>query len=57
VAVRVADAGQWRAPGSALRRGRGLALIGRLTDDLVIDRGSGTTVLMRRRAGDPARRR
>ncbi|MGI5238281.1 SpoIIE family protein phosphatase [Dactylosporangium sp. CA-139066] len=57
VAIRVADAGQWRPPRSALQRGRGLALIGRLMEDLVIDRGSGTTVLMRRRAGDPSRRR
>ncbi|GAA2336049.1 SpoIIE family protein phosphatase [Dactylosporangium salmoneum] len=48
VAVRVADSGQWRPPRSALQRGRGLALIGRLMTNLVIDRGVGTTVLMRR---------
>ncbi|HTJ38789.1 MAG TPA: SpoIIE family protein phosphatase [Dactylosporangium sp.] len=57
VAVRIADAGQWRPPRSALQRGRGLALIGRLMDDLVIDRGSGTTVLIRRRFGEQAGRR
>nr|BFE55995.1 hypothetical protein GCM10020063_005210 [Dactylosporangium thailandense] len=50
VSVRVSDTGQWRPPRTALRRGRGLALIGRLMDELVIDRGTGgTTVLMRRR--------
>ncbi|WP_433206220.1 SpoIIE family protein phosphatase [Dactylosporangium sp. CS-047395] len=52
VAVRVSDTGQWRPPRTALHRGRGLALIGRLMDELVIDRGTGgTTVLMRRRTG------
>jgi serine/threonine-protein kinase RsbW len=51
VAVRVADAGRWRPPHAGLHRGRGLALIGRIMDELVIDRGAGTTVLMRRRTG------
>ncbi|MFG2043571.1 ATP-binding protein [Dactylosporangium sp. NPDC048998] len=51
VAVRVTDDGRWRPPRAALHRGRGLALIGRLMDELVIDRGTGTTVLMRRRTG------
>ncbi|MEV8511773.1 SpoIIE family protein phosphatase [Dactylosporangium sp. NPDC051484] len=51
VAVRVSDSGKWRPPRAALQRGRGLALIGRFVDELVIDRGTGTTVLMRRRTG------
>ncbi|MEV6931359.1 SpoIIE family protein phosphatase [Dactylosporangium sp. NPDC051485] len=55
VAVRVADSGQWRPPRSALQRGRGLTLIGRVMHDLVIDRGAGTTVLMRRTVS-PGRR-
>ncbi|WP_426504955.1 SpoIIE family protein phosphatase [Dactylosporangium sp. McL0621] len=56
IAVRVSDTGQWRPPRAALQRGRGLALIGRLMDELVIDRGtSGTTVLMRRRTGGERR--
>ncbi|WP_433616184.1 SpoIIE family protein phosphatase [Dactylosporangium sp. CA-139114] len=56
VSLRVSDTGQWRPPRTALRRGRGLALIGRLMDELVIDRGTGgTTVLMRRRAAAEGR--
>ncbi|GAA3288769.1 SpoIIE family protein phosphatase [Dactylosporangium vinaceum] len=52
VSVRVSDTGQWRPPRGALQRGRGLALIGRLMDGLVIDRGTnGTTVLMHRGTG------
>ncbi|MFI5910598.1 SpoIIE family protein phosphatase [Dactylosporangium sp. NPDC051541] len=52
VSVRVTDTGQWRPPRGALQRGRGLALIGRLMDGLIIDRGTGgTTVLMRRNTG------
>ncbi|MDG6105861.1 SpoIIE family protein phosphatase [Dactylosporangium aurantiacum] len=56
VVVRVSDTGHWRPPRAALQRGRGLALIGRLMDELMIDRGAGgTTVLMRRRTGDGRR--
>jgi serine/threonine-protein kinase RsbW len=52
ISLRISDTGQWIPPRTALQRGRGLALIGRLMDELVIDRGTGgTTVLMRRRAG------
>ncbi|TDC42875.1 PAS domain S-box protein [Micromonospora sp. KC213] len=46
--LRVSDTGRWRAPQATVHRGRGLALMGRLMDDLVIDRGTGTNVLMRR---------
>ncbi|WP_207916756.1 SpoIIE family protein phosphatase [Micromonospora sp. KC723] len=46
--LRVSDTGRWRAPRATAHRGRGLALMGRLMDDLVIDRGVGTNVLMRR---------
>ncbi|KHD77285.1 hypothetical protein MB27_12225 [Actinoplanes utahensis] len=48
VELRVHDAGRWRAPQATRDRGRGMALIGRLMDDLIVDRGEGTTVLMRR---------
>ncbi|MET7403423.1 SpoIIE family protein phosphatase, partial [Dactylosporangium sp. NPDC005572] len=52
VTVRVADTGRWRPPRTTTGRGHGMVLIGRMMDDLVIDRGAGgTTVLMRRRIG------
>ncbi|GGM54787.1 SpoIIE family protein phosphatase [Dactylosporangium sucinum] len=52
VTVRVADTGRWRPPRTTAERGHGMVLIGRMMDELVIDRGtSGTTVLMRRRIG------
>ncbi|NGM14282.1 SpoIIE family protein phosphatase [Verrucosispora sp. CWR15] len=55
VELRVSDSGQWRAPRPSADRGRGMALMGRLMDDLVVDCGEGTTVLMRRRLGRSAR--
>ncbi|WP_238006889.1 SpoIIE family protein phosphatase [Dactylosporangium sp. AC04546] len=52
VTVRVADTGRWRPPRTTTERGHGMVLIGRMMDELVIDRGAGgTTVLMRRRIG------
>ncbi|TDC80790.1 PAS domain S-box protein [Micromonospora sp. KC606] len=46
--LRVSDTGRWRAPMASADRGRGMALMGRVMDDLVVDRGAGTNVLMRR---------
>jgi serine/threonine-protein kinase RsbW len=55
VELRVSDSGQWRVPQPSADRGRGMALMGRLMDDLVVDRGEGTTVLMRRSLGRSVR--
>ncbi|MFI1993814.1 SpoIIE family protein phosphatase [Actinoplanes sp. NPDC020271] len=55
VELRINDSGQWRAPQASIDRGRGMALMGRLMDDLVVDRGEGTTVLMRRTFGETRR--
>ena len=49
--LRVSDTGRWLPPRASLHRGRGMALMGRLMDDLVVDRGEGTNVLMRRQLG------
>ncbi|MGN9812607.1 SpoIIE family protein phosphatase [Micromonospora sp. BQ11] len=49
--LRVSDSGRWLPPRASLHRGRGMALMGRLMDDLVVDRGEGTNVLMRRQVG------
>jgi serine/threonine-protein kinase RsbW len=53
--LRVSDSGQWRSPRASVDRGRGMALMGRLMDDLVVDRGEGTTVLMSRKLGRAVR--
>ncbi|MFC4017102.1 SpoIIE family protein phosphatase [Micromonospora sp. GCM10011542] len=53
--LRVSDGGQWRAPRASVDRGRGMALMGRLMDDLVVDRGEGTNVLMSRQLGRTVR--
>jgi serine/threonine-protein kinase RsbW len=55
VELRVDDSGRWQAPQASIDRGRGLALMGRLMDDLVVDRGEGTSVLMRRTVRGTAR--
>jgi serine/threonine-protein kinase RsbW len=49
--LRVSDTGQWRTPRTSSDRGRGLYLMGQLMDELIVDRGAGTTVLMRRKIG------
>ena len=50
VVLRVRDHGSWREPrGDDPARGRGLFLIGEVTDAMEIDRDGGTTVTMRRR--------
>jgi serine/threonine-protein kinase RsbW len=51
VELHVSDTGRWRTPRTTAERGRGLSLMGRLVDDLVVDRGAGTSVLMRRTLG------
>jgi serine/threonine-protein kinase RsbW len=52
--IRVHDAGSWRRPGGSTDRGRGMTLMARTMDDLVVDRGEGTTVTLRRRLGRAA---
>ncbi|MEH1013831.1 SpoIIE family protein phosphatase [Micromonospora sp. CPCC 206060] len=49
VTATVRDSGQWREPGGAGFRGRGLALIGALSEVTVTRTGSGTEVTLRRR--------
>ncbi|GIF07511.1 SpoIIE family protein phosphatase [Actinoplanes siamensis] len=49
VEIRVADHGSWRGPEQA--RGSGRRLIEESMDEVLFDRGDGTTVTMRRRRG------
>ncbi|HMF05210.1 MAG TPA: ATP-binding protein [Acidimicrobiia bacterium] len=54
VTVVVEDEGDWRAPSRTDQRGRGLALMHGLMDDVTItamEAGSGTRVTLRRRIG------
>jgi serine/threonine-protein kinase RsbW len=51
VVVRVADTGRWRPPTPSAERGRGLQIVRALVDDVVVETGDGTTVLLRRRLG------
>ena len=56
VQITVADKGRWR-PARGLNRGRGMDLMAKLMDDVQVDTGErGTTVTMRRRLGEGARR-
>jgi len=48
VEVRVADRGTWRGAVTDVARGRGLQLIRESMDQVIFDRGDGTTVIMRR---------
>ncbi|MFI1988430.1 SpoIIE family protein phosphatase [Actinoplanes sp. NPDC020271] len=50
VEIRVTDHGTWRGPGHS--RGRGMQLIEEAMDDVMVDRGDGTTVTMRRHRGE-----
>jgi anti-sigma regulatory factor (Ser/Thr protein kinase) len=55
VTVIVEDRGEWRPPSRTNQRGRGLALMHGLMDDVQIDAvedGSGTRVTLRRRVDD-----
>jgi serine/threonine-protein kinase RsbW len=48
--IAVQDEGHWRTPSRTYQRGRGLTVMRRLTDEVVISpTGSGTTVMLRRR--------
>lgn len=47
VVVRVHDQGRWRTPRPSDERGRGLTIIGALVDDVVVETGEGTTVVLR----------
>jgi serine/threonine-protein kinase RsbW len=49
VVVRVTDRGRWRPATSAPERGRGLLIARALVDDVVVETGEGTSVLLRRR--------
>ena len=48
IEVRVTDHGTWRGPVADVSRGRGLQLIRESMDQVLFDRGDGTTVTMRR---------
>jgi serine/threonine-protein kinase RsbW len=48
VEVRVSDQGSWRPATTDVARGRGLQLIRQVMDQVVIEKGAGTTVTMRR---------
>jgi serine/threonine-protein kinase RsbW len=52
VEIRVTDRGTWRGPAGDLVRGRGLQLIEDSMDEVIFDRGEGTTVTMRRHRGE-----
>jgi serine/threonine-protein kinase RsbW len=52
VEVRVSDHGVWQGPVADVSRGRGLQIIRQSMDQVLFDRGDGTTVTMRRRRED-----
>jgi serine phosphatase RsbU (regulator of sigma subunit)/anti-sigma regulatory factor (Ser/Thr protein kinase) len=54
VVVTVLDAGRWRPTVPDPERGRGLQIIGALVDDVVLEAGTGTTVVLRRLLGERA---
>ena len=49
VVVRVTDTGDWQPAMSSSERGRGLTIARALVDDVVVQTGEGTSVLLRRR--------
>lgn len=49
VVVQVADRGRWRTGTSSHERGRGLAIIKALVDDVTVEERDGTRVVLRRR--------
>jgi serine/threonine-protein kinase RsbW len=49
VEVRVSDHGTWQGPLADVSRGRGLQIIRQSMDQVLFDRGEGTTVTMRRK--------
>jgi serine/threonine-protein kinase RsbW len=52
VEVRVSDHGTWQGPVVDVSRGRGLQIIRQSMDQVMFDRGDGTTVTMRRKRED-----
>lgn len=52
VTLAVRDRGAWRMPGTH-GRGRGLKIVEHVMDEVVLDRGRGTRVTMRRRLREP----
>jgi serine/threonine-protein kinase RsbW len=48
VEVKVTDRGAWRGPMTDQSRGRGLQLIRESMDEVLVERGDGTVVTMRR---------
>jgi serine phosphatase RsbU (regulator of sigma subunit)/anti-sigma regulatory factor (Ser/Thr protein kinase) len=48
VVLQVRDHGRWRTPTASEERGRGLTIIGALVDDVVVEAGEGTTVVLRK---------
>ena len=56
ITVAVRDRGSWRMPSPGRAgRGRGLQIVESMMDDVVMDRGRGTRVTMRRRLREPRR--
>jgi serine phosphatase RsbU (regulator of sigma subunit)/anti-sigma regulatory factor (Ser/Thr protein kinase) len=53
--VQVTDQGRWREPSRSDERGRGLRIVELLVDDVAVQPGDGTTVVLRRRVtrGEP----
>ena len=49
VVVRVTDHGRWHPATDSSERGRGLLIARALVDEVVVDSGKGTSVLLRRR--------
>ena len=49
VVVQVTDQGRWQPAGGSSERGRGLLIARALVDDVVVESGDGTSVLLRRR--------
>ena len=54
VTLAVRDRGAWRIPGTH-GRGRGLKIVEHVMDEVVLDRGRGTRITMRRRLREPRR--
>ncbi len=49
VVLQVRDDGTWREPVRSAERGRGLGIARQLVDDVAVETGTGTTVVLRRR--------
>jgi serine/threonine-protein kinase RsbW len=49
VVVQVSDQGSWQEPRDSVERGRGLHIVELLVDEVAVEAGEGTTVVLRRR--------